>query len=129
MLSEAYHLVAAVIGWDRAVDFGGRVQSECQSPSHSRGCQRGSIYIPHAPIRPDGSRSRVLDFLSLQDAEALGAVMGGSSLVFSHIRRTTLGLRNRAIVAQARAGASSRLLAAGHGIDERQVRRIIASAG
>lgn len=130
-LPSAYHLIAPVVGWDRAVQIGMRVWEACAPPSRSGGAGRrsrgrtGSIYIPHR-INPDVP-NRIVEIAGLEDAAKLVAAMPGEQLSFACIESASVAGRNRAIAAQVADGWPVVAVAHGFGITPRQVRRIVAA--
>jgi Mor family transcriptional regulator len=81
-----------------------------------------SLYIPR---HPSGT---MLQRMTLAEAEALCAQLGGESVEIPRCYGDKLALRDDSIRADAAAGVSRRDLALQYGITERQIRRIIAAA-
>lgn len=130
-LPSAYHVIAPVVGWDRAVQIGMRVWEVCAPPSRSGGPGRrsrgrmGSLYVPHRinPKTPD----RIVEIAGMEDAAKLVAEMPGEQLFFPCIESASITRRNRAIAQQVADGWPTAIVAQGFGITARQVRRICAA--
>lgn len=127
MLAQAYHLVAEVIGWDAAIEFGMKVWETKRPPSSRRlnavGCGgRGVIYIPRA-LNVFFGRELVA-IAGSANALKLAAAFGGEHLEFPCIAKASVRRRNLAIGEQVARGTSVRLVAAQFGLTEQHVRRI-----
>lgn len=129
-LANAYHEVAAVIGWDAAIDFGLAVWEMKRPPSRRKaGCwdRQGMIYIP-ATIKKDSGRELVA-MVGLQDALLLAEAFGGTQLEFPNITAASIQRRNKAIAEQVADGWFLNHVAATFGLTGRQVRRICRDQG
>lgn len=123
-LSPAYHEVARVIGWDRAISFGMSVWREKRPPSRKNN-GRGVIYIPRELGGNLGSGGAELIRLAGEaDAAKLVGAFCGLHLEFNNIVPASIGRRNRAIIQHLRDGMSAVAVACAFGITDRQVRRI-----
>lgn len=127
-LPQVYHEVAAVIGWDAAVDFGMSVWQTKRPPSQQKtdqvhGGGRGTIYIPNA-INDHAGRE-LIALAGIKTALRLVDGFGGESLQFPCIVTASLGRRNRAISKQVADGHSVRSVAWCFDLTDRQVRRIV----
>lgn len=127
-LAQAYHQVAEVIGWDRAVDFGMKVwelkrpPSRCKSdPVHGGGY--GHIYIPKALTRFAGGE--LVRLAGRDAAELLVAAFPGLCLEFPCVVSASIARRNRAIAQQVAEGRRAIDVAWSFDLTERQVRRIV----
>lgn len=127
MLAQSYHMVADVIGWEAAIEFGMRVWETKRPPSKPsgkavRGGGRGVIYIPRT-INAFFGRDLV-DLVGAKDALKLSAAYGGEHLEFPCIAKASIRRRNSAIATQLCSGASAREVATLFDLTEQHVRRI-----
>lgn len=124
-LSNAYHEVAAVLGWERAIEFGMRVWETKRPPSHRRtgaGDRRGAIYIPSSI--GDFAGTSLVSIVGHMDAVRLVDRLGGSYLQFSDTVPASIARRNEAVAQQVTGGFSVASVAACFDLSRRQVRRI-----
>jgi len=127
-LAKAYHEVAAVIGWDRAIEFGMKVWERKRPPSQRKsnpvhGGGRGTIYVPRAIGGRVGSE---LVAMAGEDvAPLLAAAFGGESLQFPCIVSASIARRNKVIAQQVADGLRVASVAWGFDLTERQVRNIV----
>lgn len=131
-LSSAYHDVARLIGWDRAIEFGMAVWREKRPPSTApsdpiHGGGRGMIYIPSKLYGTFGRE--LIRLAGLESAGRISRAFPGCYLVFSSIVCTTTSRRNRIISEQVANGARIAAVACCFDVTERQVRRIFARSG
>lgn len=129
-LPSAYHIIAPVVGWDRAVQIGMRVWEVCAPPSRSGGPghrsrgRMGSLYVPRR-INP-AVPNRIVEIAGPDDAAKLVAAMPGEQLFFACIESVSTTRRNHAIAEQVASGWPTVAVAQSFGITPRQVRRICA---
>ncbi|CAN7353450.1 hypothetical protein LJR143_001867 [Pseudoxanthomonas sp. LjRoot143] len=126
-LAQAYHLVAEVIGWDAAVNFGMKVWDAKRPPSSTatssvHGGGRGVIFIPKT-INVFFGRNLV-DMVGTENALKLAAAFGGERLEFPCIARASIRGRNRAIAQRIAEGARTRTVAVEFDLTEQHIRRI-----
>lgn len=126
-LAQVYHDVAAVIGWDAAIEFGMAVWEQKRPPSRAKtnsvhGGGRGVIYIPRSLAQ---ARSSHLVRLAGKDGAArLSAAFGGLYLEFPCVIAASVRRRNRAITEQIEAGARTQAVAGVFDLTPQHVRRI-----
>ncbi|UNK57163.1 hypothetical protein MNQ95_13655 [Pseudoxanthomonas daejeonensis] len=128
LLGRAYHDVAEVLGWQKAVDFGMDVWARKRPPSERKaqsvyGGGHGSIYIPEKVNSFFGHE--LVELLGEDDAKALSARLGGEILEFSAIAPAFKKQRNQAILDRAMEGLSPNVIAFLFELTPRSVRRII----
>jgi hypothetical protein len=131
-LGSAYHEVAAVIGWDRAVQFGFAVWQTKRTPSHAaydpiHGGGRGDIYIPTALTEQHGQE--LVRLAGAEDAALLVKAFPGTTLGFQCLVRASIPRRDRAIAEQVKDGWSVAVVAVLFDLGEKQVRRICQKQG
>lgn len=128
LLGKAYHDIASVVGWDRAVEIGSRVWELRTPPSRrqdrGRGLRGGAgrIYIPKNfdPLRD----LAIVRIAGIEDAKRLIERFAGDAFEFPCIAVATTARRNRAIVEAVAEGTRKKVVACSFGMTERQVRRI-----
>jgi hypothetical protein len=128
-LAGSYHMVAEVIGWDRAIEFGMKVWREKRPPSKTktdpvRGGGRGVIYIPRRMRTKDGKPSEIVSFAGDEIASLLVKTLPGEFLYFPCIIAANKKRRNEAIAEQLSDGFSVHSIAFAFDMTERNVRRI-----
>lgn len=131
-LGSAYHEVAAVIGWERAVAFGFAVWQEKRTPSHAaydpvHGGGRGDVYIPTA--LSDRHGQELIRLAGPESAAALIKAFPGATFGFQCLVPASIPRRDRAIAEQVKDGWSVATVAALFDLGERQIRRICQAQG
>ena len=126
LLAPLYHEVAAVIGWQKAVELGQWVYENRNPPCRKAGRRydrRGFLTVP----RSASTRvAREIAAVIGEDAtRALQAAFGGGEVLqFGSIEPASIPRRNRAIVEQLEDCGKIAAVACSFGLTERTVRRI-----
>jgi hypothetical protein len=128
VLSQTYHDVAAVIGWEKAVELGMAVWERKKPPGRQRQNRTGRgeggvIYIP--ALIAEHSGRQLVELVGIDDALRLITAFGGTYLFFPSIERASRPRRDKAIAEQVRSGSRMAAVACAFGLTERQVRRIV----
>lgn len=126
-LANVYHEVAAVIGWDMAVDLGMYVWQNKRPPSrfYTDAIHGGGVGVMYIPATLTGRNGRELvELLGQESAEKLVAHFAGASLRFPCVVSASIGRRNKAIAACVARGDRIAVVACLFDLTERQVRRI-----
>jgi hypothetical protein len=129
-LANVYHEVAAVIGWDAAVDFGFEVWRTKRPPSRRDGKshdRRGAIYIPRTISEKYGRD--LVSIAGANNAARLVEAFAGATLFFPDILSASKQRRNEAIAEQVRSGFRVATVAALFEMDERHIRAICKQHG
>jgi hypothetical protein len=126
LLSPAYHQVAEILGWDRAVEIGYLVwEKKCAPSRHRKGVGRvGALYVP-GNVEP---HSAIVKLIGLDDARRLSAAFGGEQLCFPSLEAASIPSRNKAIRERATDGFRPEEIGATFDLTARQVRRICRAA-
>lgn len=129
LLASPYHLVAEIIGWDRAIAFGMAVWKEKRPPSRGKsdpthGGGRGVIYVPNSLYDGKGQPREIVRLAGAEVAAKLVRTFAGEFLEFPSIIATSIKHRNKAIAQQCADGISDAAVALLFDLTERQIRRI-----
>jgi hypothetical protein len=131
LLPPTYHEVAAVIGWDAAIELGTYVAANKRPPSRRQQSgnhnSAGKLYVSrdqHGAVM-----RQIAAVIGEELTTKLSDAFGGEYLEFCGVERAFVARRNRAVVQRAKDGWAAHAVAMAFDLSERQVRRICKDAG